>query len=167
MFYLIKTSNLKTMKLSHLAFFIFIFSTLFTDAIENKTINPTGTYKLKAKSYKKDGDTYGYTGKIQVKQIKTDSIIMSFYVSEGAPRYNSGSFIDTLYYSNNSAHYTGVDFEDSCKIKFIFNKMGLEIKDENNTSWFYCGFGYGVSAKGFYNKLDNKVPIIKDLLIEE
>lgn len=145
---------------------IFLLSFMIIEA-NNNTVNPTGTYKLKAKTISKNGDTYGYTGKIQVKQIKTDSIIMSFYINKGAPSYNSGSFIDTLYFLNNSANYTGVDFEDSCKIKFIFNRTGLEIKDENHSSLFNCGFGFDIYAKGKYKKIDNKVPTIKDLLIED
>lgn len=136
-------------------------------AKNNIIINPTGTYQLKAKTISKNGETYGYSGKIQIKQIKTDSIIMSFYVNKGAPSYNSGSFIDTLYYYNNCAYYTEVEFDDSCKITFTFDKKGIHVEEESTPAQFNCGFGWGVDVNGYFKKNDNKVPLIKDLLIEE
>lgn len=66
-------------------------------------MDPTGTYKLDSDAEERDGDIYGYFGKIQIKNLSKDQIIMTFMVSKGAPSYNSGSFVDTLSYKDNQA----------------------------------------------------------------
>ena len=85
-----------------------------------KYVNPTGTYHLVGKTKKKDGDVYGWFGTIQVKTLTANKIAMTFYICKGAPSYNSGSFVDTLYYSDNKAIYADEDTAKKCVTTFVF-----------------------------------------------
>ena len=146
--------------------FAIFFVILFINPIlcENDVqINPTGTYKLKSKTIKKGNDVFGYTGEAEVIQINPNRIIMAFWICKGAPSYNSGSFIDTLTYNDNTAIYTDPDTDSTCVITFQFTKMGLAIKEETADYNFGCGFGHAVVADGlFYKKISSKPPVIKE-----
>lgn len=131
--------------------------------LQTNYIEPTGTYKLVSKVKVKSGDTYGYSGQIQVKKITNDRIIINFYVNKGAPSYNSGDFIDTLNYINNVAIYTTPEYDSTCKITFTFDKKGISVKQEAVDINFGCGFGQGVDAYGFYKRVSNKIPKLIDL----
>jgi len=124
-------------------------------------INPTGTYKLNSKATVKNGDTYGNFGEIRVKLLDSNNIVMSFFTCKGAPSYNSGSFIDTLTYYNNSCTYT--DKEDTaraCKVVFTFTKRQIDLKETANYDYGTC-WGQGVVAFGSFRKPDNKNPLRK------
>jgi hypothetical protein len=58
--------------------------------------NLTGSYKYNGKTQKKNGETYGYFGDVQVKLLNENRIAVSFYLCVGAKSYNSDSFVDTL-----------------------------------------------------------------------
>lgn len=129
---------------------------------QTKYIDPTGTYQLDSKTTKKGGDTYGYSGRIQVKKIGSDKIVMTFEVNKGAPSYNSGSFVDTLIYKDNRSIYTDPESDPTCKIFFDFGKKGVTVKEETADYNFGCGFGHAVVADGFYRRISNKTPILTE-----
>ena len=112
-------------------------------------INPTGTYILDSETEKRNGETYGYSGKIQVKQLSKNRIVIDFSINKGAPSYNFGEFVDTLRYLKNKAIYRGLDYTPGCKIIFEFSEKGITVTEENLNA---CGFGHGVYAGGFFKK---------------
>lgn len=130
-------------------------------------LDPTGTYQLNSKTEKRNGDVYGYSGKIQVKKISADTIVMTFEVSKGAPSYNSGSFVDTLIYKDNRAIYTDLESDSTCKITFDFDKKGITVKEETTDYNSGCGFGHAIVADGFYKRTSNKTPILTEPLTGE
>jgi len=134
-----------------ISFLFIILLTSFNN--QNKFVEPTGIYKLN-NIYKRNGDDfYGYIGEIKVEKINAEKIIMSFFVSKGAPSYNSGSFVDTLIYLDNRAIYRDPEYDSTCKITFDFDKKGITVKEETADYNFGCGFGHGVVADGFYKKV--------------
>jgi hypothetical protein len=123
-------------------------------------INPTGTYVYQGKTTKKDGDTYGYFGTIQVKKISDKKIIMTFYICKGAPSYNSGSFVDTLEYIDNKAVFK----DEGIVTQFSFDNNGVDIKEiEYNGAYW----GQGVYAHGRFKKKSKKEPILTEPLTGE
>lgn len=143
-----------------------LLSTIFFSEInaQTKYINPTGEYKLKSKIKKKEGDIYGYSGYIQVKKLNTHKILIRFEVNKGAPSYNSGSFVDTLDYENNLSIYTNKEIDTTCKMIFYFRKDGILVKEQTADYNFGCGFGHAVVADGFYKKISNKEPTLREPL---
>lgn len=89
------------------------------------SVDPTGTYKYHGKTTKKHGETYGYFGTIQVKKLSTTKIVMTFYICKGAPGYNSGSFLDTLYYIGNKAIFK----DEGILVQFSFDNKGVSVKE--------------------------------------
>jgi len=133
-----------------------------------KYVNPTGKYKLNSKTIKKNGDTYGYFGDIKVIALGKDKILISFYVCEGAPSYNSGSFIDTLAYKNNVAIYKGDPNDDpSCNMRMVFSRKGVDVELKSDNPNFACGFGHGVDSQGFYNRIIGNIPKKEEILNDE
>jgi hypothetical protein len=144
------------------------FWTLTAKAQISAQINPTGVYEYSGKTYTKKGDTYGYFGTIKVLQLDANKVLVNFYVCKGAPSYNSGSFIDTLTYTNNQAVYRGdtTMVELECKLNFKFTPKGIYAElfsDYPNTA---CGFGHAVDAQGFYKKRKREIPT-KDEMFQE
>jgi len=135
--------------------------------LQSDYIDPTGTYKLKSKTKKRNGEIYGYFGQIQIKKLSADKIVMTFEVNKGAPSYNSGSFVDTLKYVENKVIYTNPEFDSTCKLTFDFNKKGISVKEETEDANFGCGFGHGVFADGFYKRISSKIPILTEPLTGE
>jgi hypothetical protein len=148
-------------------FLIALFLTLSSFSIQTTYIDPTGTYVLDSKTTKKDGEVYGYTGKIQVKKLGSSKIIMTFVVNKGAPSYNSGSFVDTLNYKNNRSIYTNTEADSTCKITFDFNKRGVDVREETADYNHGCSFGHAVVANGFYKRISSKISVLRDLLTGE
>ena len=142
---------------------------LFLTSISSKQIyiDPTGTYKLNSKTRTKGDDIYGYSGEIQVKKLSKIKIAMTFSVNRGAPSYNSGSFVDTLHYINNTAIYKDPENDSSCKITFLFSNKGVIVKEESKDFNSGCGFGHAVVASGFYKIISRKQPILTDPLTGE
>jgi hypothetical protein len=106
-------------------------------------IDPTGTYNLVSKKTQKGSDIYGYSGEIQVKVLTEKKIIMTFNVNKGAPTYNSGTFVDTLDYMNNTAIYTNPIADPSCEITFTFSDKGVTVKERTSNKVCGCGFEPG------------------------
>ncbi|MFH1005743.1 MAG: hypothetical protein V1781_09690 [Bacteroidota bacterium] len=142
-----------------------ILLTSFT--VQTIYIDPTGTYQLDSKTKKKNGETYGYSGQIQVKKTGSDKIVMTFEVNKGAPSYNLGSFVDTISYKENKAIYTDPESDSTCKITFEFDKKGITVKEETADYNSGCGFGHAVVADGFYKRISNKTPILTEPLTGE
>jgi hypothetical protein len=131
-------------------------------------INPTGTYILETDTITKDGERFGYTGRIQVKLLKSNKIAMSFGVMKGAPSYNSGSFVDTLSYITNKAIYTvPSDIDPSCKITFTFSEKDVKIVEETDDYNSGCGFGHAVVADGVFNKKSSDIPELRHYITDE
>lgn len=139
-----------------------------TKATRGGTFNPTGSYSLDLVYKIKDGDKFGYFGSIKLKRVIDSTLAMSFFVSKGAPGYNSRSFVDTVSYKgNNVIQYTPYKVDSSCVLTFKFVPKGImvyqEAVDINNA----CGFGHGVAANDlFYKRISTKTPIIQDPLTE-
>ena len=115
----------------------------------------------------KGDDVYGYAGEIQVKELPNNRIVLSFFITKGAPSYNLGAFIDTLNYSKNTAVYKLQQDSARCEISFLFNDKGIQVNQESSDYFYGCGFGNGVVAHGFFKRVSNEVPIIKDLATGE
>lgn len=131
-------------------------------------LDPTGTYKYKGKTTKVDGQVFGpYTGTIHVKKIADTKIVMTFFVCKGEPSYNSGSFVDTLTYINNTSVYTAPDDDTTCKITFYFDKKRVSVKEETADYNSGCGFGHAVVADGLYKKKSSKIPKLTEPLTGE
>ncbi len=131
---------------------------------EENFINPTGTYSYNGKTIKKNGETYGKFGTIKVKLLKDSKIAISLYVCKGAQSYNSGSFVDTLLYKNNTALYATFENDSTCKIVFTFKLKSLKVAQTQANLNNGCGFGHGVFADGNYRKISFRTPIISDPL---
>ena len=103
-----------------------IFWTHLAEGQSTSFVNPSGLYEFDGKSYKKNGETYGYFGTVKVFLLDTNKILVSFYICKGAPSYNSGSFVATLNYSNNQAVYRGDTTVDlTCRLTFRFTSKGV------------------------------------------
>lgn len=141
--------------------------TSFACKVREKPTGMSGTYELVSKTVKKGDDVYGYAGEIQVKELPNNRIVLSFFITKGAPSYNLGSFVDTLDYSKNTAVYKLQQDSVRCEISFLFNDKGIQVKQESNDDYYGCGFGDGVVAHGSFKRVSNEVPIIKDLATGE
>lgn len=140
--------------------FMFLICFIFGQQIgfAKEVLNPTGTYKMKGKRVKVGGSIFGpVSGKIQVKQIAENKIVMTFYVDKGAPSYNSGSFDDTLSYRDGLATYYFKEMGGDCKISFRFSKNSVMVH-QTEGSYEECGFGYGVVVDGTFKKSSSKLP---------
>jgi hypothetical protein len=130
-----------------------------------KFINPTGVYKFCGKTFRRNGETYGYFGDVKVLFLHTEKILVNFFICKGAPSYNSGSFIDTLSYKNNIAVYTGdTSIDRSCKLTFYFTAVGINVNLQSDNPNFACGFGHAVDAQGYYRKIKGKKPTKEEIL---
>lgn len=124
---------------------------------DQPTVDPTGTYEYQGKTKKKDGDTYGYFGTIQVKKLNDTLIVMTFFICKGAPSYNSGSFVDTLNYADNKAIFK----DEGMIAEFSFGKRGIGVKEIESNHFYW---GNGVRAHGYFKKKSSKEPILTDPL---
>jgi hypothetical protein len=148
-------------------FILFLFYSKFSFGQTNY-IDPTGVYKLEGKTTKKNGETYGYFGDVKVIAIDKQRILVGFFVCKGAPSYNSGSFVDTLKYINNTAIYTGdPDADSTCKMTMIFGTKGINVTLETEDPNFACGFGHAVDSQGFYYRVKGKIPTKKEILDDD
>jgi len=150
-----------------LIFFFTTFHSFGQQRNVRKYIDPTGTYRLAIKTTKKNREAYGYSGQIQVRKINFEKILMTFEVNKGAPSYNSGSFVDTLAYIDNKVIFVDLEQDSTCKILFEFEKKGIKVKQEAADFNAGCGFGQAVIADGYYKKISNKIPILREPLTGE
>ena len=123
------------------------------------SINPTGSYKLVSNAKEKDGEIYGYYGTLKMKLIGQTRVIVDFNISKGYPSYNSGSFLDTLDYRNNTAVYKDA-FDTTCRLTLRVSSKGVTVTEKTADYNFGCGFGHGVVANGFFKKVSSAVPVI-------
>lgn len=140
---------------------------LCSSSFPSRYIDPTGTYDLESETRKEGDDIYGQFGQIQVKRLTEERIIMTFGINKGAPSYNSGSFVDTLDYSNHQAVYVTPDMDPSCKITFDFTENGVTVKEETDNYNFGCGFGHAVVADGFFKKTSSTEPELRHPMTDE
>ena len=130
-------------------------------------IDPTGTYLYNGKTIKKGDDIYGYTGQIQIRKLNSRKIVMTFEINKGAPSYSSGSFVDTLDYFKNKVTYTNSEDDSTCKIIFLFDPSGVNVKEQTANFNSGCGFGHAVVASGRFRKISSKCPKLKEPLTGE
>jgi len=158
-----RQSAVPTLLLLILLFFI------KSSSAQTKTLKPTGVYEYSGKTIKKDGETYGYFGTIKVLCLDTNKILVSFFICKGAPSYNSGSFVDTLQYSNSQAIYVGdtAMAETTCRLTFNFTPKGINAELFSNYPNSACGFGHAVDAQGFYKKIKGKIPTKEEILKDQ
>ena len=121
-----------------------------TFSLSQTSLDPTGTYNQG--KIEKDSEIYGYFGIIQVKKLSETTIVMTFYTCKGAPSYNSGSFVDTLDFINNTVTFTN----DDCVTTFNFTKKGIDVTEKSEQD---C-WGHGVVAHGHFRKKSNKQPVL-------
>lgn len=150
-----------------LSFLAIVGLILLTSNSLSTYINPTGTYKLDSRNYKKNAETYGYTGTMQVKRITQNKIAITFGVNKGAPSYNSGAIIDTLDYLNNKAVYFDPSVDSTCRITFKFETHGVSVVQESGNINNACGFGHGVTANGYFKKISSLSPVLKNPQTDE
>lgn len=144
------------------AAFILCALTTFACKVVYRSESVNGTYELVSKTVKKGDDVYGYAGEIQVKELPNHRIVLSLFITKGAPSYNLGSFIDTLDYSSHTAVYKLRQDGVRCEISFLFNDKGIQVNQESSDSYYGCGFGNGVVAHGFFRRISSGIPDIKD-----
>jgi hypothetical protein len=121
-------------------------------------VDPTGTYALASDTTHQDGEVYGLYGDIRVALIDSGHIGISFGLSNGAPAYNSGSFEDTLDYNG---HYAEYRYDSNCVVRFGFSRGGVWASQHSDDNDFRCGFGHGVVADGYFDKVSSECPEIK------
>jgi site-specific DNA-adenine methylase len=147
-------------RLSRLLLLVIVIS-LYSCNSKSDYINPTGSYELDSKSYMKEGDKYGRFGEVQIKELPHNKVVMTFYNCIGAPSYNSGSFVDTLAYKDNTIIFTEPEYDPGCEIRFTFSDSGIVAVEKTEDYNGGCGFGHGVFADGFYKRISSKEPILK------
>ncbi|GAA4301911.1 hypothetical protein [Nibribacter koreensis] len=125
----------------------------------NDTINPTGSYVLKAKEL--EGGEKGPHGELQVKLLDKNTAAISFFLTVGYPSYNSGSFVDTLTYQEGKIVYSyQEEGEPKCSVTFTFTDSQVSMKQAGSD--MECGFGNGVYADVSMTKTSSGIPVIKD-----
>ena len=132
----------------------------FSQPLRNVVINPTGTYVLKGEKHK--GEIKGNFAEIRVKLIDETLLAISMYSNTGYPDYLSGSFTDTVPYAGNKAVCLSKS-DPSCRLVFVFESDGLNIKQIYTDPASTCGFGKGVIPLGFIGKYSSDIPIIQSL----
>lgn len=143
--------------LLYLAFGLFLTAKAYS---QSNYIDPTGAYEFEMVTHK-DGTVYGRMGKINVKKLGQDKIVMTLWTSLGAPDYNFGGFVDTLDYKQNQTIYKA-SFDTSCRITFNFTDKGVMVKQTSKKYFGSCDFGHLVSADGFYHKISSAEPELRD-----
>lgn len=123
-------------------------------------VDPTGTYILKGDH--KGNRITGHSGEIRVRLLTERTVALSFYISNGYPDYESGSFEDTLAYDENLAVYHPAKDGD-CTILFLFNQHNAEIQQVYEDPHCTCGFGKGIMISTIFEKYSSSPPMIQDL----
>ncbi|MDG1841691.1 MAG: hypothetical protein P8I93_05030 [Crocinitomicaceae bacterium] len=141
-----------------LTFFMycFLFSFLSSCGI-HKSIE--GSYKNFTEP-KRDGKEVETGDFLLIQKQKDKSYLFALSVSRGAPSYNSGFAKGKLIFDKKTIFYHTEEYGGECTLTFIFNKMGVNIKQ--NGSDVSCGFGNAVSANRFMKKVSSDNPIIPD-----
>ncbi|BDD10313.1 hypothetical protein FUAX_27450 [Fulvitalea axinellae] len=111
----------------------------------------------------KDGERFGKHGKLLVKEITDNRISISLMLNNGAPGYNSGSFIDTLSVDSNGLTKYISECDTSCVITFSFLKEAVLVRQVSERQYGACCFGLGVNVSGRFLKKSDEVPVIRDL----
>ena len=122
--------------------------------------DPTGTYILKGRI--KKNEIWGHSGEIRVKRLETHRLALSFFMNKGYPGYESGAFIDTLWYEDQLAKYSPPTDTD-CILLFVFDETTIELRQAYQDPHCSCGFGKGVLISSSFIKQSDETPIIQDL----
>ena len=131
---------------------------LFPSDNNQTIINPTGTYILKGEV--KGNKVISHSGEIRVKLLQPEMLTLCFYIAKGYPGYESGSLMDTLRYTDNSAVYVSKD--STCTLRFYFRQNGVELIHIFSMPARDC-FSPGVLTGAFFRKASSGVPVIQDL----
>ncbi|HEV2354797.1 MAG TPA: hypothetical protein VGR89_11165 [Puia sp.] len=125
-------------------------------------VNPTGTYLLKGDV--RNNQIIGHYGELRVRLLDSTRIAPAFYLNNGYPAYESGSFVDTLPYDDNRAVYRpGSD--SSCSIVFSFAIRSAQVSQVVNNPGSGCGFRPGVIEPELLHKTSSGIPVIQDLSV--
>jgi hypothetical protein len=127
-----------------------------------KFIDPTGTYLLKGET--KKNKIVGHSGEIRIKLLDTQTVAMTFFICKGFPNYETGSFIDTLSYTDNKVMYKP-PADSGCTIAFWFDDLSAETQQYFTNPRSACGFGPGVMKSTVFEKRSSEIPIIQDLSV--
>ncbi len=134
--------------------------------IKPKT-SPSGTYKLNTNKFIKGREPDLRYGIIQIKELPRSKAAITLESSLGPPSYNSGSFVDTLVITNNTITYTTPEYDSSCILTLKFLPKGIIVMQKSANPNSACGFGHGVDASGFYKRISNDTPILKQPITGE
>ena len=134
----------------------------FIASCTSNDFDPTGTYILQRPSKTVNGETFGYFGEIQIKQLEQNKMVLSLFVCRGAPGYCIGTIRDTLELKNKTLKYTCSSIDEPGSIYFYFTKKGINVIEKNADQSSFCGFGHNVHAKGFYQFKSRRTKINED-----
>jgi hypothetical protein len=123
-------------------------------------IDPTGTYLLTG--IVKKNRIMGHSGELRVRLLDTHSVALCFYINKGYPGYESGAFMDTVAYDENTLYYYPTP-DSSCYLFFNFDPASVEMIQMYNNPHSGCGFGPGVMIPAVFQKSSNERPIIQDM----
>ena len=123
-------------------------------------VDPTGTYLLTG-IVKKNHIT-GHSGELRVRLLDRHSAALCFYINKGYPGYESGAFMDTVAYEDNTLCYFPTQ-DSSCYLFFSFDPKSVEMIQMYNNPRSGCGFGPGVIVPAVFEKSSRELPVIQDL----
>ena len=147
------------MKKMILYFLVFVSFSLTSSEVN---LNLTGTYETK-KNIDKKGNNLGNEGFIMVKDLGNSKIKLQleYYGKNSDYGPNMGELSVVLNVKSNKAVYHSKEY-GTCKIEFLFDPKGVEVKMIGESTDFSCGFGAGVYVDGYYYKKSSKSPNFRD-----
>jgi hypothetical protein len=123
-------------------------------------IDPTGTYILRG-DIRKNNIT-GHFGEIRVRLLDKRTAAFCFYISNGYPNFESGSFLDTVNYEYNSFLYRPAR-DTGCSLILHFSVRLVEIMTIYSDVRSGCGMAPGIMVPATFRKVSSDVPVIQDL----
>ena len=124
-----------------------------------RSIDPTGTYILKGKLEK--NIIKGHNGEIRAKLLSENKLLLSFYLNNGYPNFDSAFFTDSFYYFDNRISYHSPTDTD-CIISFEFNENSIQIFFVHSELECKCGFSKGIIIPATFEKSSSEIPVFKD-----
>jgi hypothetical protein len=142
--------------------FYFLVVVSFSLTSSDVSLNLTGTYETK-KNIDKNGYNLGNEGFLMVKDLGNSKIKLQleYYGKNSDYGPNMAELSVVLYVKSNKAVYYSKEY-GTCKIEFLFDPKGVEVKMIGESTDFSCGFGGGVYVDGYYYKKSSKSPEFRE-----
>src|SRR6476660_2897616 len=138
-------------------------SMVFAQLDGSKRFDPTGAYVLTGKVDEKNVEIYGFSGVIKVKALEDSRIVITLFLSTGAPGYDIETVWDTLKVVRNTATWFPGD-DSSYNITFIFKRTNIVVHRIQRNPGRKPAGGRHVIVVGSFIKTSNEVPLIDDPL---